>query len=353
MRNVLFSFLILSSLAMATSGHAHHGVSGQFDTSQQVTFKGSVTRVRLVNPHAYIYFDVTMDNGDIVNHRCELSSGSILKRKGWSADLFETGTVLEFNGSPDHDDPTTCYAQTITFEDGRVLTRNGSVSDDGTFLTADGEVSVAVKIEEPTPELVAGADLSGNWIVPRDRATHAGLTGRPPRYDLTEKGRAESTNFTDDDLTRTNCKATNIIFDYGFDEMINKFVQTNETLDIFYGFMDVERTIHINGTFPDDIEPSLTGYSIGTWNGDKLEVTTKGFAAGFLEIGGPRNRAVRHSDQMIIEEVFYIKDNGNLMREYTITDPIYLASAQSHADEAVKSDDDFYPYECDDLTNER
>lgn len=55
---------------------AHHGVSGQFDLEQKLTVTGVVNRVRFVNPHAYIYFEVTNDEGKVDQWRCELRSAA-------------------------------------------------------------------------------------------------------------------------------------------------------------------------------------------------------------------------------------------------------------------------------------
>lgn len=46
---------------------AHHGVNGQFDLSKTMVKEGVVTRVRYVNPHSYVYFDVTGDDSKVVN----------------------------------------------------------------------------------------------------------------------------------------------------------------------------------------------------------------------------------------------------------------------------------------------
>ena len=142
--------------------------------------------------------------------------------------------------------------------------------------------------------------------------------------------------------------------DYRFDQMINKIEQTDKEVTINYGFMDVVRHIHIDGKFPTEIEPSLAGYSVGTWNAGKLEVVTKGFKAGFLEAKrGNRGDAVVHSDQMEIAESFYIDVKGELIHEYTITDPVYLAAPHSHLQKSVKTEDAFQKFDCDDLTVEK
>ena len=59
---------------------AHHGVGGQFDLSEEFDISGIVTDIAWVNPHAYVYFDVTTDSGEVENWRCELRSAAILER---------------------------------------------------------------------------------------------------------------------------------------------------------------------------------------------------------------------------------------------------------------------------------
>lgn len=135
--------------------------------------------------------------------------------------------------------------------------------------------------------------------------------------------------------------------------MVNRIEQSATEVKLSYGFMDLVRTIHLDGDFPEVIEPGLAGYSVGKWDGDRLEVMTRGFAPGFLEvIGGRSARSVPHSDRMEIAETFYVDEAGELVREYTITDPAYLAEPHSHLQKSVKMDRQYEPFNCDDLTVE-
>ncbi len=118
-------------LASPLPAFAHHGSGGQFDTSTTIELSGEITRVRLVNPHAYVYFDSTDANGEVLNLRCELQSGSLLKRNGWTTDMFEIGNKISITGSPDRTDPTTCYMSEITFENGVVASRHSTFDDSG------------------------------------------------------------------------------------------------------------------------------------------------------------------------------------------------------------------------------
>lgn len=358
---------------------AHHGITGQFDLEQVLRVKGVVNRVRFVNPHAYVYFKVADDAGKEEQWRCELRSGSLLKRKGWTTDMFAIGSTIEIFGSPDRRDPRTVYTETITFEDGTVVARYQALDESGNVVLGERDL----KREDGTP------NLAGNWSepvrdgpAPRDPTPRA--DGPPPELDLTvggapqrvellplygnqggggrprraqyvptQIGQDEAAKYSGDDNPRFNCEPTNIIFDYAFDQMMNKIEQTGSTIVISYGFMDIVRTIHLVGDFPASIEPSAAGYSVGKWEGDTLVVTTKGFKPGFLQ--APRGRAggVRHGEQMVVTERFSMSEDGSeLTRQYTITDPVYLAEPASGSNSSLYTTDRFIPYECEELMDD-
>ena len=192
------------------------------------------------------------------------------------------------------------------------------------------------------------------------RGGPGGAGGRPAGparaapYEMTQIGIDESDDYTGDQNPRFNCESTNIIFDYDFDQMINRIEQTGSAVIITYGFMDMVRTIHLVGEFPDEIEPSVTGYSLGKWEGDTLVVNTKGFKPGFLQApGGNRTSCVRHGDQMEITERFTMSEDGaELIREYTVEDPVYLAAPSSHRNVSVYTSDPFIPTECEELKDD-
>ena len=60
---------------------AHHG-GAEYDLTKTVQFQGKLTHVDLINPHAWIYFDVTDSDGKISPHRCEMRSVHVLRRSG-------------------------------------------------------------------------------------------------------------------------------------------------------------------------------------------------------------------------------------------------------------------------------
>ena len=60
---------------------AHHG-GAEYYLTKTVQFQGKLTHVDLINPHAWIYFDVTDSDGKISHHRCEMRSVHVLRRFG-------------------------------------------------------------------------------------------------------------------------------------------------------------------------------------------------------------------------------------------------------------------------------
>ena len=98
---------------------------------------------------------------------------------------------------------------------------------------------------------------------------------------------------------------------------------------------------------PANLEPSYAGHSIGRWEGDTLVVDTIGFAAGVL---APPTRS---SEEMHIVERFTLDaERMALKREYSVTDPVYLAAPYESYDVMYLSDVPFQRQPCQDMTPE-
>ncbi len=97
---MLRSTLIAGLLLTTVSAHSHHGTANQFDQSKSLQVSGTVTKIRFVNPHSYVYFDVVGEDGDVQNWRCEMRAATLLRRSGWTADMFAPGTKIKIDGVP-------------------------------------------------------------------------------------------------------------------------------------------------------------------------------------------------------------------------------------------------------------
>lgn len=85
-------------------------------------------------------------------------------------------------------------------------------------------------------------------------------------------------------------------------------------------FMSQIRRIYLDEAMPprDGVDPGYFGRSIAKWNGDTLEVTTRGIREDVLYEDIP------HSDDMQITERIHLKSNDILVDDFTIEDPKFL-----------------------------
>ena len=123
----LTTYVVLVWLASLGPAWAHHGVAN-FDLNKEITISGTVTRIDLVNPHSWLFLDVAGEDGRVVPWRCELRGATVLRRSGWSPEMFKTGTTITITGAPDRFEPNTCYLGSALFADGTRVDRYGQLS---------------------------------------------------------------------------------------------------------------------------------------------------------------------------------------------------------------------------------
>ena len=115
---------VLSLLVLVGFGSiplAHHSVSGQFDLSKTTTLKGIISRLDWINPHIYIYLDVSEANGVKNTWTLETFPPSQMKRVGLTKELImgQSGEVVTITIRPARDGSQRLgYIDRITYQDG-------------------------------------------------------------------------------------------------------------------------------------------------------------------------------------------------------------------------------------------
>ena len=364
---------------------AHHG-GAEYDLGKTVEFKAKLTKVDLINPHAWLYFDVTEKDGKVSHHRCEMRSVHVLRRSGWTKELFPVGQQITIEASPNRTDPASCYLQTILTADGTRMDRYGQYvkAPQGGVQEVRGPI-VAPKINRPLRRSTGEPNIAGDWapiqqVMVNARGTGGGLvalntldqykndqyksgepakagavkgkgTGAPkgPRLyggtELTEAGEKAAADFKREDTPRFKCETTSIVFDWNFDGPVDRITQNKDTIVLEYGQFGLKRTIYMNQKeHPNNIKASRAGHSIGHWEGDTLMVDTLGFSPGFL------NTPVRNSDKLHVVERFSLDpDKMALTRNYSAEDPVYLKGKYTGSDTIFVADAPFNPGRCKEL----
>ncbi len=110
---------------------AHHSFSAEFDIARPVKVAGKVSSVRWSNPHAWIYIDVTGEDGKVVNWAFETATANALFRRGWRKDDLLPGTAVTAEGWRARNGTPTANTSAITLPDGRRLF-TGNAPNEGT-----------------------------------------------------------------------------------------------------------------------------------------------------------------------------------------------------------------------------
>ena len=116
------SFLILAVaviLLRPILARAHHSFAAEYDANTTVALKGVVTKIEWTNPHAYVYIDVTDEDGKVVNWAFEGYPPNTLKRTGFPRDLLKSGDVVNITGYRARYSQNRAAGRQMTLADGR------------------------------------------------------------------------------------------------------------------------------------------------------------------------------------------------------------------------------------------
>jgi len=100
---------------------AHHAFNAVFAMDTPVEIHGTVTRFDFINPHGFIYLDVTAESGDVAQWKVEITNPNALLRAGWTKDTLKPGDVINVNGPRARDGSNYAMGRAITLPDGREI----------------------------------------------------------------------------------------------------------------------------------------------------------------------------------------------------------------------------------------
>jgi hypothetical protein len=113
-------FLVLGGMLLAAPGaRAHHSFSAEFDINQPITLKGVLTKMEWVNPHGWIYVDVTQPDGKVVNWAIEAVGPTQLLRRGLRKTDFPAGIEVTVEGFRARSGEPKANGRSVTMKDGR------------------------------------------------------------------------------------------------------------------------------------------------------------------------------------------------------------------------------------------
>jgi len=130
---------------------AHHGF-GLFQMQEFKDYSGTLTKLELVNPHSYLYFETVDADGKPLQMRCEMRAATLIKRSGWKTDEFVPVRHVDVHAHPHRDDPHSCYLESVAIGGTTTIDRN----DQFTHATVDtSKRPLRLPSGEP--------NISGDW----------------------------------------------------------------------------------------------------------------------------------------------------------------------------------------------
>src|ERR1700740_986354 len=121
MRARLLSFACSMVLGASATAAAHHAFAAEFDSSKPVKFRGTVTKMLWVNPHAWIYVDVKKDDGTVEEWMIEAGTPNTLLRRGFTKESLQPGTEIVVDRYQAKDGSLRANGRDITLPNGQTL----------------------------------------------------------------------------------------------------------------------------------------------------------------------------------------------------------------------------------------
>ena len=119
MKAKLLLILVGGFLLATVPASAHHSFAAEFDVEKPVTLQGVLTKMEWVNPHGWLYIDVTQDDGTVVNWAIEAGGPNALLRRGLRKTDFPIGLEILVEGYAAKSGAPKANGQTVTLTDGR------------------------------------------------------------------------------------------------------------------------------------------------------------------------------------------------------------------------------------------
>jgi uncharacterized protein DUF6152 len=128
LKTSLFATLAIAGalLAQPVLVQAHHAFAAEFDADKPIDLNGTVTKVKWVNPHSWLYFDVKGADGTVTNWGVEFGTPNALARKGLAKTDLPIGTPVHVKGYRSKNGGAFGYSVTLTLADGRSFQTGGA-----------------------------------------------------------------------------------------------------------------------------------------------------------------------------------------------------------------------------------
>lgn len=306
------ALLLLSSSLVPLASNAHHG-RGEFFDQPSGEIEGEVVEIRWSNPHVTITVRGPAADGSEALWVLEGSDAGTLARRGLTDGHLRVGDRIKAAGSISSRRDHWLATSHILLPSGTELVfgRTGTPRWSSEFIGAE-------PLPEPAPGVAAGSSAGIFRLWMGVGGTPYIVEEEPPLRPEARSAWLDYDGLRDDPVldcaipgmprVMTVVGARPIEFERQGDDILLHSENFNQT-----------RLIHMaEEVVPDDVEPSLLGYSRGRWEGNTLVVTTTRVSWPFFDL--PPLIGIPQSEDVEIVERF-THDGNELVYDFWAYDP--------------------------------
>ena len=324
--------------------YAHHSSAGRYDSSGVMEVEGDVTSVLWRSPHVIYNVEVPGDADAPVSWMVEAAAPATLSRSGLSVDTIKVGDHVRIAGWPPVGEKKEMFLQNVLLSTGEELLL---------WVTARPRWSDQQKNDfsfwRQTEGVPSRPELGIFKVWSSSLALRSSLFSLNPadadKYPLTESARDTLRRFQQEgrNLTTQGCnpKGMPLMMEQPYPM---EFSREGQDIVLRLEEYDAVRMIYMDREAPPaGIEDSLTGYSVGRWEGETLVVTTTHISWPWVsQIGVPQS-----AQSVLVERFTPSADGSRLTYELTSTDPVNFTEPFGGTKTWLYlPDQEIRPYEC-------
>ncbi len=299
---------------------SHHSVFGRFDQDSSMEIEGRVTEVYWRNPHVYVFVEVTDQNDERVIWELETNTASRLLRSGIQSDSIKVGDHVRAAGWPPVTAAKEIFATNLLLPSGEELILTSRAEPIWkNEATGDRSFQFHTEGDSSRPDLGIFRTWNHTDVIPMLFPAAFDTDYDVNDYPMTDVARATLAAYdpaTDNPTLNCTPKGMPTIMEQPYPM---EFVQQDENVFLRIEEYDLVRMIHMDDDRSLEEQPlSPLGYSVGTWDGDTLVVTTTRLNWPFFDQTG----IPQSEDAELVERFDPTEDGSRLDYELTVTDPL-------------------------------
>jgi hypothetical protein len=328
---------------------SHHSTFGRFDPEDIMEIEGTVVEVLWRNPHGLVI--LRTDAG--VTWELESRAAAQLERSGIRSDSIKPGDRIRVAGQSPLTAAREMFLTNILLPNGAelLLDRTSELrwTDEGAGIRI--VYSAQSEGDSSRPELgvfrVWSFRPGSRFLFPEIVDNSIDVD----RYPVTEAAQAALERFdraTDNPTRNCTPKGMPTIMEQPYPMEI---VQDGDNILLRIEEYDTLRTVHMDrDRAPANEALSPLGYSVGTWDGTTLVVTTTHLNwPWFNQLGIPQSQ-----ESVLVERFTPAADGSRLDYDLTVTDPVYFTEpVLLERDWIYIPDAEVRPYECSEAAYQR